>query len=144
MKVYAVAEKVPEECGYLTAGKRYAVLENCSQDGFRFVDDAGRTHDACWVGSAHINGNWQRIVEEDDVERALERAEIGLRNAAIALEECADKFWIFHCNAPVKGGVSESWKQDVEFMADRSTFATEEAKAVRKALEALRAVKGEK
>lgn len=67
-KIYAVADKVPEGCDYLTAGKRYEVTSEPSKGRFMFLSDDDIPQYGRWVGSAHLNGgNWQRIEEDDDV-----------------------------------------------------------------------------
>jgi hypothetical protein len=63
-RVYAVAEKVPDACDYLTAGKRYEVLREDGH-GFWFCSDDGLGQDfALWTCSKHLDGgNWTRIEE---------------------------------------------------------------------------------
>jgi len=73
MTVYAVAESVPEDCNYLTAGKKYEVFND---DGglFNFIDDNGDKNDprfSNWEGSSHLDGgNWTRIEEPDENDAA--------------------------------------------------------------------------
>lgn len=61
-KVYAVADKVPEGCGYITAGKEYEVY---ADDGviFRIVDDEDDGLRIClWQDCGHLKGgNWRRV-----------------------------------------------------------------------------------
>lgn len=62
MTVYAVAESVPEGCGYLTAGTRYEVYED--DIGFFANDDKGRRFYSLWDETNHLDGgHWTRIDE---------------------------------------------------------------------------------
>ena len=66
-KIYAVADKVPDDCGYITAGKRYEAFPMC--DGFEFYNDRGHRRFSLWDGSGHLDGgNWRRIEEDDAAE----------------------------------------------------------------------------
>jgi len=61
MTVYAVAESVPAECDYLTAGKRYPVRWENSRF-FEIEDDRGWSMSPNWKGSGFLNGgNWIRL-----------------------------------------------------------------------------------
>lgn len=65
-KVYAVAETVPERVGYLTAGKRYEVVEDFGLY-FDIIDDGGGVDHCCWSGCGHLDGgNWTRIEVDED------------------------------------------------------------------------------
>lgn len=74
MKIYAVAETVPESSPYLTAGKRYALVPDkwgCDENGlngdngFAFISDRGQINYGLWHDSHHLEGgNWTRIEEE--------------------------------------------------------------------------------
>lgn len=65
-KVYAVADVVPAEIDYLTAGKMYPVRWE-DKETFSIVDDEGKTDDArvCrWEKCCHLfGGNWRRVVK---------------------------------------------------------------------------------
>ena len=73
MKVYAVAESVPEDCDYLTAGKKYQVF-NDTGSIFYFIDDENDFDDPrvlMWKNCPHLRGgNWTRIEEPDEKDAA--------------------------------------------------------------------------
>jgi hypothetical protein len=72
-KVFAVAQSVPVECDYLTAGKRYEVLEEVGDRLFRYRDDAGSLTTGRWSGDMHLDGgNWTRIEGEEPAAEACE------------------------------------------------------------------------
>ena len=63
-RVYAVAESVPDDVPYLTAGKRYAVLDSDNKNQVRITDDEGDVVFISWNDCAHLNGgNWTRVEE---------------------------------------------------------------------------------
>jgi len=84
-KVYAVAQSVPEECDYLTAGKRYEVFED---QEFQIRDDDGELIMARWFVDDNLNGgNWTRIEAEEPAAEAPADATIAAlaeANAEIA------------------------------------------------------------
>jgi hypothetical protein len=65
MKTYAVADVVPPECDYITAGKEYEVIKDSA--GYFFIIDASGDHLwSLWEDSAHLNGNnWRRVEREE-------------------------------------------------------------------------------
>lgn len=76
-KVYAVAEKVPEDCGHLTAGKLYQVgIELNWIDSFEIMDDDCFPVVIDWRNKAF---NWTRLelpdVDPRDVAALIEAAE---------------------------------------------------------------------
>lgn len=64
-KVYAVADEVPRDIDYLTAGKRYLVRWE-DKENFSIIDDENNKDDArvCrWVACSHLSGgSWRREV----------------------------------------------------------------------------------
>lgn len=64
MKQYAVADEVPEECDYLTAGKEYEIY-SIVNEYFSFIDDKGlkRVSMTDRPSPWHLNGKAWRIVE---------------------------------------------------------------------------------
>lgn len=67
---------------------------------------------------------WQEVAEL----RAV------LAASAVALEEAADKLWVFHCNAPNPPGNELSnvhRREDKEFMAEKSLQMTAAARSAR-------------
>ena len=66
MTTYAVAREVPEDCTYLTAGKRYEVFK-AMDFGFTLILD-GRVHIyAIWEKCAHLDfKGWHRIETDAD------------------------------------------------------------------------------
>lgn len=77
-KVYAVAEKVPEDCKHLTAGKLYQAVP---WDGARFrtINDKGKSLICPWENSSLLDGgNWTRIEvpewSDADIDRMAEAA----------------------------------------------------------------------
>ena len=64
MTTYAMAERVPEGCTYLTAGKTYEV-EAYWEVYFVMRDDNGRIVTLKWRKSNSLNGgDWTRLTEE--------------------------------------------------------------------------------
>lgn len=63
MTTYAVADKVPEGCDYITAGKEYETeMIGRNYRFFTIVDDAGEIQICRWEESPHLNGgNWRRV-----------------------------------------------------------------------------------
>ena len=60
-RVYAVADEVPCDVGYLTAGKRYKVLSE-EGPGFEIRQDTGIHAYCLWAHCAHLDGgDWRRI-----------------------------------------------------------------------------------
>lgn len=67
MAIYAVADNVPKDCNYLTAGKPYEVL--CEWDspipettGLTIFDDFGNALEVLWEACIHLNGgSWRRV-----------------------------------------------------------------------------------
>ena len=61
MTTYAIADKVPDDCDYLTAGKEYEVVAEdvlC----FFFICDDGFEVWSSWVGACCLSGgNWRRV-----------------------------------------------------------------------------------
>jgi hypothetical protein len=71
MKVYAVAESVPERSKrYLTAGKKYPVLDDDGH-GFSIIDDEECKLRMIWESCAHLGGKWTRIEEPEDAGELL-------------------------------------------------------------------------
>lgn len=65
MKVYAVADVVPPECDYITAGKEYEVGEEDAY-GFEFYNNDGEGQFDLWEKGLHLNGNnWRRVEREE-------------------------------------------------------------------------------
>lgn len=78
-KVYAVAETVPEDCDYITAGKLYATADVYA-GLFDIEDDEGDVITAIWAGCEHLDGgNWTRLelpdIDPRDVAALIEAAE---------------------------------------------------------------------
>lgn len=64
-KRYAVADEVPEDCGYLMAGIEYEILE--SDGDLATIHDG--TADGCLIAPkrcAHLYGKSWRIVEREE------------------------------------------------------------------------------
>lgn len=72
MKVYAVAEFVPNSTPYLTKGKKYTVIDACLNgfdDIFVIHDDDGVNTICSWSQCAHLYfESWTRIEEPDQQE----------------------------------------------------------------------------
>ena len=68
MTTYAIAHTVPDDCDYLTAGKRYRVEYPWNAWSFVTIDDEGDKIICSWRGCASLNGgDWTRIeIEGDD------------------------------------------------------------------------------
>lgn len=66
-KLYAVADEVPEDVDYLTAGKEYEVTDQ-GDLGFYIVCDDGESAYALFVGCPHLNGGNWRIIEREEEE----------------------------------------------------------------------------
>lgn len=65
MKRYAVADEVPEDCDYLTAGKEYEIKIGCVGDYLIKSDDGellGIEVNDCYF----LNGKSWRIVEREE------------------------------------------------------------------------------
>lgn len=61
MTTYAVADQVPPECDYITAGKKYEVIGE-GGGWLWFLDDSNEILDTVWETSAHLNGgNWRQV-----------------------------------------------------------------------------------
>ena len=68
MKVFAVANEIPERCDYLTANKEYEVRgeDRAQPADFFFTDDKGEERHCFWNSSWHLGGdNWQRVEREE-------------------------------------------------------------------------------
>lgn len=66
MTTYAVAREVPDDCSYLTAGKRYEVF-NDDDVSFESVGDDGDIFSCVWKDCSHLNGgDWCRVETDDD------------------------------------------------------------------------------
>ena len=66
-KVFAVADVMPSDCDYLTAGKEYEVSDENELGGL-IDDDRGTSIDFCWSCSKHLdNGDWRRVEREVEV-----------------------------------------------------------------------------
>lgn len=65
-KVYAYTDTVPKSASYLTAGKRYEVLDEEGNGLFRAYSDSGYYGLYLWKGCAHLEGgNWTREEVEE-------------------------------------------------------------------------------
>lgn len=62
MTTYAVADKVPEGCDYLTVGKEYEVIDDVTSDFFIIVSDRNMKCLGKWQACEYLNGgNWRRV-----------------------------------------------------------------------------------
>jgi len=64
-KKYLVADSIPEEVPYLTAGKRYAFFGDYGSLCL-IKDDTGIKIDVRPIGCAFLDGAAWRVIEEDD------------------------------------------------------------------------------
>jgi hypothetical protein len=70
-KLYAVADVVPAEIGYLTAGKLYPVL-GTEENLFEVIDDGGEECSFLWNGCNHLDGgNWRKVWLTDDGDKEM-------------------------------------------------------------------------
>ena len=60
MPTCAIADQVPPECDYITAGKEYLVLGGDGYSGW-ITDDKGVDVIVVWIGCEFIKGNWRRV-----------------------------------------------------------------------------------
>lgn len=61
MTTYAIADEVPPECDYITAGKEYEVVAE-EGGGFWFFCDDNQQIWCLWLDSLDLNGgNWRRV-----------------------------------------------------------------------------------
>ena len=66
MTTYAIPQTVPDDCDYLTAGRRYQTWIQCPVS-FDFIGDDGRLRYALWEDSGHLNGgNWTRVEGDEE------------------------------------------------------------------------------
>lgn len=66
MTTYAIPQTVPDDCDYLTAGKRYRVeWENAYC--FEINDDKDHVIRPSWKQSLYLNGgNWTRVEGDEE------------------------------------------------------------------------------
>ena len=67
MTTYAIPQTVPDDCDYLTAGKRYRVTYEREYGAFDVYDDDGDRIISSWQDCFHLNGgNWTRVEGDEE------------------------------------------------------------------------------
>lgn len=91
-KLYAVADEVPEDVDYLTAGKEYEIISEANRRAhrcraFEFLDDTGARLVAMELDCPHLNGGNWRIIEREDEEPTPSLTEINDQCAAALAQQ---------------------------------------------------------
>lgn len=69
LKVYAVADVVPEKSDCFTVGKEYEIVADWKDGLFSIIDDSGdldNPRTCAWENCYHLNGgSWRRVEREE-------------------------------------------------------------------------------
>lgn len=79
MKRYAVADEVPEDCDYLTAGKEYDEIGLYNPEWGVIQNDKGALIPIKYSEDDNLNGKSWRIVEREDEQDATFRKRAAIR-----------------------------------------------------------------